>query len=489
MNNTCFSSADCHSTQVCTSGQCAEMCPTTSGQTLSFGGDGDNHGNALPFQTVGLHEVGHLIGLDHPLESDQCGAAPCDLNADCPNGTLCSGPDGNCGPIQTTLGGILCPVMSSGIGDAHYPNRHDTDAVRRGRTLSISQADITSPARTLSTPVVSCTFEGLTYVAPKVACRPNRSPGNECVVSWRQSPNANASFSFIDTPSSSACQVLNTMVAPRWANTPVDVAWGAGSLVIGVGARPADGTRPNELELFRVNETGTINDAPLVADALNLDPATRSIVSFTEPKISYNEPRNRYVIAYTDQNSNVKLISVDQNGELKDSSGVILNPVDSGYDSYLSPEIACDTHSSDTFPTCILYIAPSSNAPAIKLGGVIRLVVVVSPTGALTVSTNPLVTKESQERFPIMVDAGTYGEFRQSTQPNEAAFWMNSATLPVQSDADMLFSYDPTEFYQTSTTATFVNNVAFGTSGFRPNASGMDWNEWTFRFLIATARD
>jgi hypothetical protein len=292
--------------------------------------------------------------------------------------------------------------------------------------------------------------------------------------------------------------VDNTYLSNRWAQSPVDVAWGAGSLVIGVGSRPSDlPSNPNELVIFRVSEDGTTNNSYAPFTAYFPSQPRRDYISYTEPKISYNESRNRYIVAYTDQNTNVRLMSLDQSGYPIDSNGVELAPLNTGIDSFLSPEIVCDTHATNSWNNCYLYIQPSgSSYTSIKEGAAVRIGVLVAADGTLSVPDGVGITRETGAQPALMIDAGTYGRNRTATQPNESAYWMNAAPFPTSSGEDMRFMYDDIGWFKNSTFAgvqntyvnTYVNNVSYIASAYAPNVSSMDWNERISRFVIVTAR-
>jgi hypothetical protein len=184
----CTDNTQCPSGQcnagACALGVCSDLCP----DGLVFDGEGATDPGRLNFQTVGLHEIGHSQGLDHPIASDPCGGGACTVNANCPSGSTCVG-----GVCNAT---VRCPVMTSGLRDAHYPTRDDTATIRTGREISIRYADIDSSGSLLA-PSGGCTFGvSNTYTAPKIACRPSTA-SSSCVVSWRSSTNANARFSFV----------------------------------------------------------------------------------------------------------------------------------------------------------------------------------------------------------------------------------------------------------------------------------------------------
>jgi hypothetical protein len=377
------------------------------------------------------------------------------------------------------------------LRDAYWPNFDDTATVREGRTLVVQYADIASGGG-LTTPTGGCTFASVnTWAAPQVACRPAVTGTDECVVSWRDNSVAGQSFSFIDTPTNlgTACSVSATYQSSWRADGPVDIAWGAGERAVGIGIRPPDvSTRPGELTIFRVLPTG-LESQLFVAQELGLSVGNATVSSHMEPRIAYHETSNRYVVAYVDFNTNVRLLSLNAEGRPLSTTSTIIGSLDTSYDSLLPPQIVCDTHAALTYSFCYLYVQPTSPKEYIKGGGFIRDIVSFSGDGSLSIQNLP---NEASAQVDLLIDGGTFGAGRVSGQPTTDGFWMNTKPSPITTSSEVRFVFDDVGFFnssQSSYTNSYLSLSAFNSLGRRANVSAFDWNERIARFVIVTAKD
>lgn len=486
----CTASAECHPTQTCNAGQCSAPC--TSG-TLTFqspGASGNSNGDAgdRSLHGTGLHEWGHRMGLDHPIASSVCGFQSCSPTNPCVNtATTCVA--NLCRPPPTQV----CPVMAgSGAREAFWPNSQDTQTVRQPAQLEIRFANISTDG-ILSSPYAGCTLPSVTWAPPQVSCRPNTNSTRPCVVSWRESSSAGPTFTFLDLPTSGACSGEISLTSTWRSDGPVDVAYGT-SRIVGAGSRPPGvTTRPNEIVLYSmVNNQYTETIFPRAEWALqNTFTNSQSISSHTEVSISYHEPVDRFVVAYVDLNSSVRLLSLrGSDGRPVDSAGAPLLPVDTTFDSILPPRIVCDAHAPGASNVCFLYLVPTSGGVAnIFNGAFIRASVSFDATGALTVGNNFAV--ESSAQVALLLGGGTFGENSASSQMpggyflNADAFSSNSNFAEVRLMVDDIGRFSSSVDVFTSTYFTLTNQAGLF---FETNLSSFDWNENLRRFVIATAK-
>lgn len=409
---------------------------------------------------VGLHEIGHAIGLDHPQDG----------------GYYCTNSD-------------FCPVMMSPSNYISYwwPNSDDTRFMRTSREITIKYANIATDY-SIGALSYGCEFGHDTYVPPRIACRPNAAGTYECIVSYRQGVSDGPTFAFLDTPSATgAC------TAPLWRTSqyrsdgPVDVSWGTNSNIVGIGARPPNVSYPRSLITYSFSDVDDISAHTL---AYEFSGIADELTAMGEPRISYHETAQRHVVAYSDAiNATVRVLSLNSSGLPLDTAGVGIAPLSLGTTSVFPVEIACDTHYSLSLNFCRVFIQADDDDTSLHNGGFRVMNVQVNANGTLTHLTSTTTT--SPLTGALVIDAVTYGNGLDPTHPQGPAYFLSQDSLRSDSVNEMKLSADNTGgLFNPATKVSYmtISNTAIGSVGMRTNLSSWDWNEGIHRFVVAYAR-
>lgn len=210
--------------------------------------------------------------------------------------------------------------------------------------------------------------------------------------------------------------------------------------------------------------------------------------STVEPRISFHETTGRFLVAYVDLTSNLRLAAFKSSGLLVD--GVT---VDTGIDTVFPAEVVCDTHAATAISTCFVYVAPTSGSASIKDGQFLRLTIGFSGTGL------PIVTETalSSATAALIVDGGTLGAGVEAGQPAlSQSFWLNTRPFhEVDSSNEVRFIWDDIGLYDSAVSGfknSYTSLATFVPDRYRklrPNVSSMDWNESIRRFVVVSATE
>lgn len=406
----------------------------------------------LAIPTTALHETGHVLGLAHSA---------------------------SCNGITED-----CPVMN-GTGNrvSYYPTSDDLRNMAWGRQTDVFFANIDSGG-TVGAPGFACSLSGLSYAPVRVACAPDSATEKNCVVSQKSVLDELPTFTYLTVQSTPSCAASTQRTGSLFADGAVDVAFGLSGRVIGVGKRATKREESTSLIIYRVHldeATVSVLLAPSDDDTEFVDLRTH-----TEPRVAFNENRNRFLVAYPTAEAKVHVLSLNSLGQPLTSSGAPVPPLSLGLESVYPVEIACDNHNVGVSNLCHAYVISLDHSNAAQDGRAERVTLDVAADGSVSALSSSFVgTALSQ-----LADATSYGNGRIAGQYNAGAWVLVGENFADISSNEYRFMLDDDGQHDPSSIA--VASLSVPVSGIplgRRSAFGSaDWSERAARFVVVSPR-